>query len=93
MITPDQIRRIASLAKLELGPEELESMTRELARVLDYVDQLAGLDPGTAAEEPAPATPLRDDVISRSLDPATVEANAPAFAHGHFVVPRVFGGE
>jgi len=40
----DEVRNIARLANLDLGPEELDRMTRELGHILAYVRQLQELD-------------------------------------------------
>jgi aspartyl-tRNA(Asn)/glutamyl-tRNA(Gln) amidotransferase subunit C len=45
-------------------------------------------------EEPAwGGIPLREDEPRPSTPIELVERNAPAFAHGHFVVPKVIGGQ
>lgn len=96
MISKDEVARIAQLAKLRLETEELERMTGDLSRILEFVGQI-----GEAGEEGAGdgsgraegATPLRNDVPASSLDAGPITANAPAFAHGHFLVPKVLGGE
>jgi aspartyl-tRNA(Asn)/glutamyl-tRNA(Gln) amidotransferase subunit C len=41
---PVEIEYIASLARLELTPEEVERYGRELAAILGYIEQLQGVD-------------------------------------------------
>jgi aspartyl-tRNA(Asn)/glutamyl-tRNA(Gln) amidotransferase subunit C len=87
-----EVERIADLARLELGPEEAERMTAELAAILGYVEQLEALD--TRAVEPTShalplPTPLRDDRAEPPLAPERVVANAPAHEGFAFVVPKV----
>lgn len=86
--------RIAALAHLDLDDAALERIAADLSKILEYVDQLEEADV-EAIEEHAtfPATPLRDDVLTPSLERAAVERNAPAFIHGFFVVPKVIGGD
>ncbi|HEY0593682.1 MAG TPA: Asp-tRNA(Asn)/Glu-tRNA(Gln) amidotransferase subunit GatC [Thermoanaerobaculia bacterium] len=95
MISEDEVRRIAALAKLALDAGELARMQRDLGAILDFVDQIRSIDvPGAAeAERAAASTPLRADGPLPSLDQADVAANAPRFLAGHFVVPRILGGE
>ena len=89
------VLRIAELARLDLTPEEVELFTRQLASILDYVEQIRPLD--TAGVEPTSHVfnrPLeRDDVPVASLERADALANAPDAASeaGLFKVPRVMG--
>lgn len=86
--------RVAALAHLEFDDEGLRKIAADLGKILEYIDQLKQVETsGVTATESLPATPLADDVASPSLPLAEIEANAPAFAHRHFVVPKVIGGE
>ena len=91
------VAKIAALARIKMGDEELERMVPELNNILAWVEQLgevdvAGVEPMTAV---IPNTlRLRDDVVD--ADPHTaggrredVLANAPAAEHGFFGVPKV----
>ena len=44
-LQPDQVRWVAHLARLDLGEAELETMTRQLSAILEYVDQLQKIKP------------------------------------------------
>ncbi|MGH9475611.1 MAG: Asp-tRNA(Asn)/Glu-tRNA(Gln) amidotransferase subunit GatC [Terriglobales bacterium] len=98
------LHHIASLAALELTPEEAEGMQRDLSSILEYVSQLQRWD--VSAAEPmahigallppqggvAPAPPeasLRDDQARPGLSTAAALDNAPARAHGLFEVPKI----
>lgn len=65
-LTKDQVLHIAKLARLELRPEEVEKMTKELSSILQYVDMLQELDT-TNVEPTAQVTGqknvLRDDTV------------------------------
>ena len=91
------VAKIASLARIKMGDEELERMVPELNGILDWVEQLAEVDV-TGVEPMSAVIPnslrLRDDVVD--ADPLTggnrrddVLANAPAAEHGFFGVPKV----
>ena len=89
---PEQVRRVAELARLELGPEELERAARELSSILEFAATLQRLD--LAGAEPstfAPATSaLRDDAPDgRRLTQAEATAAAPEAEDGYFIVPPV----
>ncbi|WP_432201009.1 Asp-tRNA(Asn)/Glu-tRNA(Gln) amidotransferase subunit GatC [Erythrobacter sp. W53] len=89
--------KIASLARLKMGDEELERMVPELNNILEWVEQLGEVD--TSQVEPMTAVipnalRLRADEVD--ADPKTggnrrddILANAPAAEHGFFGVPKV----
>ena len=91
------VAKIASLARIKVGDEELEAMVPELNQILGWVEQLGEVDV-TGIEPMTAVIPnklrLRDDVVD--ADPLTgggirdaVLANAPAAEHGFFGVPKV----
>ena len=94
-LTRDDTLRIAELARLELTAEEVDLFTRQLASILDYVEQIRELD--TTDIEPtshAMNRPLeREDATQPTLARQDALANAPdaAVESGLFKVPRVFG--
>jgi aspartyl-tRNA(Asn)/glutamyl-tRNA(Gln) amidotransferase subunit C len=91
------VAKIASLARLKLGEDEIAAMVPELNGILAWVEQLGevdvtGVEPMTAVIENT--LRLRADEID--ADPLTgggkrddVLANAPAAEHGFFGVPKV----
>lgn len=93
-ITSDEVRRIAMLACLEFDAEGEARMAVEMSRILDYVDQVRG---AAVAESDAATAPAegrtRADEPAASLAVSEVERAAPRFERGHFVVPRVIGGD
>lgn len=96
-VTREQVAKIASLARIRMGEQELDHMVPELNKILDWVEQLGEVD--TSSVEPMTAVMpqalrLRDDVID--VDPLTgggrredVLANAPVAEHGFYGVPKV----
>jgi aspartyl-tRNA(Asn)/glutamyl-tRNA(Gln) amidotransferase subunit C len=91
-LTPEQVRWVAHLARLELSDAELETMTRQLSAIIDYVNQLQQVD--TQGIEPL-AHPLpvhnvfRDDEPAPSLSVEAALANAPNRRDGFYGVPAV----
>ena len=91
-IRPDEVRRIAELARLEIPEERVERMTAELSAVLDFAGTLQRLDlEGCAPSTFAPAgTPLREDALdARRLGAERALAAAPEGEDGFFLVPPV----
>jgi aspartyl-tRNA(Asn)/glutamyl-tRNA(Gln) amidotransferase subunit C len=91
-IDPEEVRRIAELARLEIGEGEVERLAGQLSQVLDFAATLHQLDLRDC--EPtvfAPAdAPLREDrPDSRRLDREQALAAAPDRAEGFFLVPPV----
>ena len=89
----DEARRIALLAHLELDDARLEKMAAGMTSILTYIDQLREVDPEGMTVADGSPTPMRDDEPHQALDRALVEANAPAWRDGFFVVPKVLGGD
>jgi len=91
-LTNDQVRWVAHLARLQLGDLELETMTRQLSAILDYVNQLQKIN--TDNVEPL-AHPLRIQNVFREDEPALslpVDAalkNAPDRRANFYGVPAV----
>ena len=98
-ITESDIKKIASLAHLEITDEELHTLAPQVASIVAYVEQLNELD--TSAVEPALGglTPegertaaARGDRTRPSLGQQLALEQAPDPSHGHFRVPKVIGG-
>ncbi|MGH9535675.1 MAG: Asp-tRNA(Asn)/Glu-tRNA(Gln) amidotransferase subunit GatC [Terriglobales bacterium] len=99
-VSREEVERIAALAYLDLSPEEIERMRKDLSEILGYVAQLQevnveGVEPmaQVAAGGDAPATQLRSDEAREGFTQAQALANAPQAAAGCFQVPRVLGNE
>ncbi len=95
-ITADVVAKVARLARLQLGADELEHVTVELGDMLDHfadIDalDLDGIEPMT---HPTPiANVMRDDIEMSCLDRDEVLAAAPAAEDGRFRVPPIVGLE
>jgi aspartyl-tRNA(Asn)/glutamyl-tRNA(Gln) amidotransferase subunit C len=96
-ISLDEARHVAKLARLALDEETLRRFAGQIEHILEYVDQIAGLD--TSGVEPmAHALPqlhnvLREDVAGPALPLEQVLANAPETDGPFFKVPKVIGGD
>jgi aspartyl-tRNA(Asn)/glutamyl-tRNA(Gln) amidotransferase subunit C len=91
-IGPEEVRQLATLARLQLSPEEVARMTDDLAAILDYVDTLRELD--TTDVEPMTHAvpfdcPLRPDQVAPSLSMEEALSNAPRREGSFFEVPRI----
>lgn len=96
MISADDVRHVAKLARLHLSPQEIEKFTRQLGSILEYVNKIGQLD---VSEVPpmAHALPihnvLREDVVEPSLPVEKTLQNAPQRDGNFFAVPKIIGGD
>jgi aspartyl-tRNA(Asn)/glutamyl-tRNA(Gln) amidotransferase subunit C len=94
-IDRETVRHIAHLARLALSPEEEEKTARELGRVLDYIERLAGVDvssvaPLTFAGDATEAKEsMRADEARPGLSREKVLKQAPEHDGKTFLVPRI----
>ena len=96
MIDIDQVRKVASLARLELSEAEEQQFTSQLNSILDYVQQLDELDtqdvpPTTRAIEVSNIT--RPDRLVTFGDREDILNSAPDREEDFFKVPKIMGGE
>lgn len=95
LISPEEVKRIASLARLQLSDHEIEQATKDLGNVLTHFAALQGIDTSK--------TPTSDDVtglsnISRAdqavddllCSTQTLLDNAPQTHHGQIKVQAIF---
>jgi len=93
-LSSKDVAKVGSLARLALTEDDLERMTGELSKIIDFVSQLGELD--TSAVEPL-AHPLdtrnvfRDDEPAPSLTTEQALASAPRHDGSCFLVPAVLG--
>lgn len=91
-VSKDEVARIASLARLELGETDVDRMTEDMNAVLAYVEQLKEVD--TEGVSPhsflaGKATPLQPDEVTKFANRDEALANAPQGEGTFFIVPQV----
>ncbi len=86
------VTKIADLARIAVGPDELEPLVGELNNILNWIEQLSEVD----TDGVAPMTsvvevdlPWRADKVTDGGYRDEVLANAPGSEHGFFTVPKV----
>jgi aspartyl-tRNA(Asn)/glutamyl-tRNA(Gln) amidotransferase subunit C len=90
MIDRDQVLHVAKLARLKFSEEEIERLAPELTKIVEYVEQMDGLD--LEGVEPTShvvelQNVLREDVPRDSLPKERALDQAPDAADGGFRVP------
>jgi aspartyl-tRNA(Asn)/glutamyl-tRNA(Gln) amidotransferase subunit C len=92
MISEDDVRYVARLARLRLEEDEASRMTGELAKILAHIDKMSGLDldgvPPTAHVLDL-VNVTREDKERPSLPREEALRNAPAVGDDCFRVPRM----
>jgi aspartyl-tRNA(Asn)/glutamyl-tRNA(Gln) amidotransferase subunit C len=95
-LTPQDVSRIAHLARLELSTAEQAQMLAQLSDFFGIVEQMSAVD--TRGVEPlytplsavqAVELRLREDVVSEVDQREANQRSAPAVEDGLFLVPKV----
>jgi aspartyl-tRNA(Asn)/glutamyl-tRNA(Gln) amidotransferase subunit C len=87
-----QVRKVATLSRLELTQAECEEFTEQLGAILEYVEKMNELDT-TGVEPLAHCLPIsnvfREDRVKESLGCEEALANAPQRDGDFFKVPKI----
>ena len=95
-LTPQDVNRIALLARLELSAAEQAGMLVQLNDFFDIVERMRAVDtsgveplytPLSAVQEVA--LRLRDDVVTEGDEREASQRSAPAVESGLYLVPKV----
>ncbi len=95
-ISPDLVRHLGVLARIQLNDEEVERLTGQLDAI---VDNIAKVSEVATPEVPATSHPIplrnvfRPDVPGGMLSTEDVLRNAPDAADGRFRVTAILGEE
>jgi|SRR5689334_11212468 aspartyl-tRNA(Asn)/glutamyl-tRNA(Gln) amidotransferase subunit C len=95
-LSPDEVARIARLARIAIAPEESAAVLGRLNRVLGLIDEMrsvdtAGIEPMAHALDAVLATGqrLRDDEVTEPDRREAYQSVAPATERGLYLVPKV----
>ena len=95
-LNPQDIARVANLARLELRPDETERVLGHLNGFFALVEQMAAVDTTGVAPLAHPAAilgavalRLREDIASEPNQRDASQISAPAVERGLFLVPKV----
>ena len=97
MITKEEIIKIAKLSKLHVSENDLESYSKQISKILDYMSQLNEVDTENINEFSNKLfdnnQDLREDVVEPSLDRDKVLKNSPESDGVYVKVPKVISEE
>lgn len=91
-LTLDQVKRIAHLARIEIGDEEALATQGQLNGIFQLIEQMqavdtAGIEPMAHAQDLAQR--LRADAVSEENRRAAFQVVAPETEAGLYLVPKV----
>ena len=92
MISEEQVRHVANLARLGLTDEEVEKMGGQLDAILDSIEKIRELDLTEVAPTANPlnlSNVLRPDEPRRELSQEEALSQAPERVDDLFAVPRI----
>ena len=91
-LTRQNVEQIAHLARLEIGPDEIDGVVEKLGRIVDFVAQLQSADTSAVLPMAHPldvSQRLRADVVTETDRRDLYQQNSAAVADGLYTVPRV----
>ena len=91
-VTPQDVEKVALLARLAISESDLPEVTDRFSRVLNLVGELNTIDTSSVTPMSNPhdmEQRLRPDVVTRDDNRRALRASAPAQEQGYFLVPKV----
>ena len=91
-LTPDDVKRIARLARIEIDDVQAQATQAQLNTIFDLIATMQAVDtrniaPMAHAQEVFQR--LRDDTVTETDRHAAFQAIAPAVENGLYLVPKV----
>ncbi len=91
-ISPQEVAKVAKLARLELTDETIAQYSAQLGDILGYMDKLGELDTQSVEPMYTPVdhtTVLREDEVKKLVPREDILKNAPETDGAFFIVPRI----
>ena len=91
-LSPEEVNRIAFLARLSIDAEKTEAYARDLSGILDFIEQMSAVDTDAVSPMAHPLDQvqrLRPDVVSEENQRVLFQSIAPKVEAGLYLVPKV----
>lgn len=91
-ISPEEVLKIANLARLQIKQEEVEQYSTDLSSIINLVEQMNAVDTTDVLPmaHPLDATQrLREDKVTEDNQRDKFQAIAPSAEKGLYLVPKV----
>jgi aspartyl-tRNA(Asn)/glutamyl-tRNA(Gln) amidotransferase subunit C len=92
MLSLDEVRRIADLARLEVSEADAAALQQQLNGIFGLIEQMRAVDTGGVepmAHAVGVTQRLREDRVSETDQHALFQSVAPKVEDGLYLVPRV----
>ena len=91
-LTPEDVKRIAHLARIEVTDGEVQATLTKLSGILGLIEEMQAVDttgivPMSHSQDVVQR--LRPDVVTESDQRALFQSIAPAVENGLYLVPKV----
>jgi len=91
-VSPEEVKKIAFLARLSIKEENIEQYSQDLSSIFGLVEQMNAVDVENIEPMAHPQDAmqrLRDDVVTETNQREKLMSNAPLTEAGLFLVPKV----
>ena len=91
-LTPEDVRKLCTLARLEIGADELDELSAKLSDIVRMVGELEAQDTDGVLPMAHPLDRpqrLRPDAVTESDHRDHYQENAPLVERGLYLVPKV----
>ena len=91
-LTPEEVKKIAFLARLSIEEEHINHYSQDLSGILHLVEQMNAADTDNVEPMAHPQDAvqrLRNDAVTEINQREKLMANAPLTENGLFLVPKV----
>jgi aspartyl-tRNA(Asn)/glutamyl-tRNA(Gln) amidotransferase subunit C len=91
-LSQDDVKRIANLARIELGEDEVHAVLMQLSSIFSLIEEMQAVDtsaiiPMSHAQDVTQR--LRDDAVTETDQHVLFQAVAPQVEAGLYLVPKV----
>lgn len=93
MITSEEIKKLAELARIEIGETEMEKLTKDVDAILGYVGQIKDATGNVSKNVPLLSNVMREDVVTNKEGEYTEKLlhNAPKREGAYLKVKKILG--
>lgn len=91
-LTPDDVKKIAHLARLNLNEQDITTYTPQLSHILQFIEQMNSVDTANIAplsHSIDASQRLRPDVVTEPDFREKFQGIAPSVEAGLYLVPKV----
>ncbi|HHV31816.1 MAG: Asp-tRNA(Asn)/Glu-tRNA(Gln) amidotransferase subunit GatC [Ruminococcaceae bacterium] len=90
MVTHEEIRKIARLAKLSISDDELDRLTKDMSEIIGFADTINAVSPDASDFDNINnlSNAFREDTVVPSYDQEEILKNAPNQEDGYFLVKK-----